>query len=63
MIFEQPSIVFLTAKPTSYIAASLPPETRYVDISGDFDLRAGNDTSLTRQLKRELADVVRYRLK
>jgi hypothetical protein len=49
------AIVFLTEKPSSFIAASLPADARYVGIYGDIDLHAGNDTSLTRQLRQELA--------
>ena len=61
--FGEPSIVFLTFKPSLFIAASLPPDTRYVGIDGEFDLRAGNNTALTRQLKRELASTKHFRLK
>jgi hypothetical protein len=58
-----PSIIFLTDKPSSYIAASLRPEARYVGISGDFDLNAQNDSALTRGLKSELADAPKTLLK
>jgi len=61
--FDGPSIVFLTAIPSLFIAASLPPDTRYVGIYGDFDLRAGNNTGLTRQLKRKLSSRMHFRLK
>jgi hypothetical protein len=51
----QPALVFLTDKPSLFIAASLPPDTRYVGADGWLNLQAGNDTALTRQLKQELA--------
>jgi hypothetical protein len=50
-----PTIVFLTEKPSSFVAASLPPETRYVGLYSDIDLHADNGTSLTRQLHQALA--------
>jgi hypothetical protein len=61
--FGGPSIVFLTGKPMSYIAASLPADARYVGLVGDFDLRAGADNSLARQLKQMLATSPGARLK
>ena len=61
--FDGASIVFLAVKPSLFIAASLSPDTRYVGINGDFDLRAGNDTTLTRQLKRELSSPHHFQLK
>jgi hypothetical protein len=61
--FDGSTIVFLTFKPSLFIAASLPPATRYVGIAGEFDLRAGNDTVLTRQLKEELVSPVQFKLK
>jgi hypothetical protein len=48
-------IIFLTTKPTAFVALSLPDNARYVGMDGDLDLAAANDTALTRQLKRELA--------
>jgi hypothetical protein len=54
--FEGPAIVFLTHRPSAFIVTYLPPETRYVEFGGDFDLSAENDTSFTRRLKREVAD-------
>jgi hypothetical protein len=47
-------IVFLADKPGLFVAASLPPDARFVGVYGDLDMRADNDTTLTRQLKREL---------
>jgi hypothetical protein len=61
--FDGPTIVFLTVKPSLFIAASLPPDTRYVGVAGDVDLRASNDTVLTRQLKEELVSPVQFKLK
>ncbi len=61
--FDGPTIVFLTFKPSLFIAASLPPNTRYVDLSGEFNLRASNHTDLTRQLKQELISPVQFKLK
>jgi hypothetical protein len=67
--FGGPSIVFLTVKPSLFIAASLPPDTRYVgigryvSIDGELDLRAGNNTELTRQLKQELSSTMHFQLK
>lgn len=61
--FDGPTIVFLTFKPSLFIAASLPPNTRYVDLSGEFDLLASKDTVLTRQLKQELISPVQFKLK
>ena len=60
--FDGPTIVFLTFKPSLFIAASLPPNTRYVDLSGEFNLRASKDTDLTRQLKQELISPVQFKL-
>ncbi len=48
-------IIFLGTKPTAFVALSLPDTARYVGMYGDLDLAATNDTTLTRQLKRELA--------
>ena len=48
-------IIFLSSKPTAFVALSLPDTARYVGMYGDFDLAATNDTTLTRQLKRDLA--------
>ena len=48
---EQPALVFLADAPTSYVAASLPPGTRFVGLRSEFDLGAGNDTVLTRQIR------------
>jgi len=39
------TIVFLTFKPSLFIAASLPPNTRYADVSGEFELRAATTRS------------------
>lgn len=61
--FDGPTIVFLTFKPSLFIAASLPPNTRYVGAAGELDLRATNDTVLTRQLKQELISPVQFKLK
>jgi hypothetical protein len=61
--FDGPTIVFLTFKPSLFIAASLPPDTHYVGVAGDFDLRASNNTVLTRQLKYELTSPVQFKLK
>jgi hypothetical protein len=62
--FGGPAIVFLTRKPSSFVAASLPSDARYVGIYGveiygdfvykGFNMLASNNTNLTRQLKREL---------
>jgi Protein of unknown function (DUF2029). len=52
--FDGTSIVFLTEKPTLYIAASLPTAWRYVGILSDPELRADTGTALTRQLEQEL---------
>jgi hypothetical protein len=62
--FGGPAIIFLAARPSSFVAASLPSDARYVGIYGPerygdfvfkgFDLSAGNNTQLTRQLKQEL---------
>ena len=57
-----PSVVFLTEKPTSYIAASLPVDTRYVGLYGDIDLYANSKTNFSRQLK-EMIDAFSGRLK
>lgn len=71
--FGGPAIVFLTGKPSSFVAASLPSDARYVGIYGveiygdfvykGFDMLAGNNTQLTRQLKQELASAPNVRLK
>jgi hypothetical protein len=62
--FDGPTIFFLTFKPSLFIAASLPPNTRYVGVAGDgIDLRATNDTVLTRQIKQELISPVQFKLK
>jgi Glycosyltransferase family 87 len=61
--FDGPTIVFLTFKPSFFVAASMPANTRYVGVSGEFDLRASNDTVLTRQLKQELISPVQFKLK
>ncbi len=50
-----PAIVFLSGKPSLYIAASLPADARYVGISGEFNMRADADTTFSRQLTRELS--------
>ncbi len=52
--FDRPTIVFLLDQPILFVAASLPADTRYVGINGEFDLRGSNDTALTRQLKHDL---------
>lgn len=57
ILLEGRSLVFLADNPTLLIAPMLPPRTRYVEISGSFDLRASNDTYLTRQLKKQIASV------
>jgi len=49
------NIVFLTAKPSSFVVTNFPADTRYVGIDGDFDLRAGGNTVLVRQLDSMLA--------
>ena len=50
------SIIFLSNKPKLYIAASInPANSIFVDISGEFDLRANNETELVRVLKRDIA--------
>jgi hypothetical protein len=61
--FDGPTIVFLTFEPSLFIAASLPPNARYVGLDGGLDLRASNDTVLTRQLKEELVSPVQFKLK
>lgn len=60
--FDGPAIIFLTVKPSLFVAASLPANSRYVSIDGELDLRAGNHTNLTRQIGRELASAARLRL-
>jgi hypothetical protein len=56
------AIVFLAEKPSLFIAASLSPDARFVGVAGDLDLRANNDTTLTRQLKRALETAPNARL-
>jgi Glycosyltransferase family 87 len=53
---QRNSIVFLASPPDSFVAASLPSDARYVEVSDSFDLRSSVDTSLVRQLKRMLAE-------
>jgi hypothetical protein len=60
--FGGPTIVFLTEPPSLFIAASFPPDTRYVSIGTELDLRAGNHSTLTRQLSQELASVPHFEL-
>lgn len=50
-----PALVFLTMKPSSYVAASLPADALYAGINGDFDLGASARTGLARQLGAMLA--------
>ena len=71
--FGGPAIVFLTAKPSSFVAASLPPDARYVGlyrpgiygdfVFEDFDMLSSNDTQFTRRLKQELATAPNVQLK
>jgi hypothetical protein len=60
---DGPSIIFLTGKPSLYIATSFPADSRFVGISGDFDLRAKNNTSLTRQIGRQISESPEANLK
>lgn len=45
-------LVFLTAQPTLFLAASLPSDARYVGVASD--LSASNHTALTAQLRKDL---------
>ena len=48
------SLIFLTGKPSSYVAASLSRNAIYAGISGDFDLHAEAHNRLARQLSEAL---------
>ncbi len=48
-------LVFLTARPTLFIAPSLPADARYVGADGSIDLSAGRRNALTRQIEKDLA--------
>ena len=48
-------IIFLSDVPSAFVALSLPDAARYVGLAGGLDLNAGNNTTLTRQLKQDLA--------
>jgi hypothetical protein len=56
------AIVFLTEKPTFFISASMPRDTRFVGVAGDLDMNASNDTRLTRDLKQALGSSPNSRL-
>ncbi len=49
------ALVFLTARPTLFIAPSLPADARYVGADGSIDLSAGRGNALTKQIERDLA--------
>jgi hypothetical protein len=59
---DGPALVFITGKPTGYLAASLCCDLRVVGLSGEFDLHAGHDTSLTRQLRMAVAQASSIRI-
>jgi hypothetical protein len=67
--FGAPAIVFLGSRPSSFIVASLPTDTRYIGVYGPgftldyFDMIATNDTYFTRQLKQELSSEPKTPLK
>lgn len=48
--FDQPVIVFLSEKPTLFIAKSFPENSYYIGSYGDFNLMSGANNSLARQL-------------
>jgi hypothetical protein len=52
--FGGPSLVFLARKPTAFVAASLPADTRYVGLY-EFDLHSSSRSLMTDQLKTDLA--------
>lgn len=58
-----PSIIFLTEKPSSFIAASLGGDARYVGLYEDFGLRNGANTYFARQLEQELSSMPGVQLK
>jgi hypothetical protein len=61
---DEPSIVFLTDKPSLYVAASLPSEWRYVGLNGEFGLDPKfAESTLVRQLKEELTTKPKLPLK
>ncbi|MBV9559605.1 MAG: hypothetical protein JOY90_03965, partial [Bradyrhizobium sp.] len=49
------NVVFVAFKPALFAAASLPPDTRYIDIGGEFDVRANSPSPLTEQVKALMA--------
>jgi len=62
LTLEGKPLVFLTFAPSAFVALNLPPDARYVGpICGELDLCA-RDSGLTRQLRRELAEVPPYSL-
>lgn len=48
-------LIFLTVKPTLFLAASLSPDARYVGAYGDINLFSSNHTDLTRQLRKDIS--------
>ena len=48
-------LIFLTSRPTAFLALSLPDNARYVGFDTGMDLSADMNTTLTRQLRTELA--------
>jgi hypothetical protein len=54
LVLQRMPLVFLTFKPTAFLALSLPADARYVDLScNEIDL-CGPETTLTRQLRADL---------
>lgn len=56
------AVVFLTSRPSLFIAASLSPDARYVGLT-DFDLDANHKDVMTRKIANMLADRPRRPLK
>lgn len=50
LVLPAGTVVFLVGKPVGYVAAGLCCDARVVGLSGDFNLHARTDTSLTRQV-------------
>lgn len=53
--FGSSPIFFLVDKPTFYVAASLPRDSRFVGLVGDFEMRAESNTAFSRLLKKHLS--------